>query len=691
MCMTVERFKKIDISEYKNSTTFTKVNGKRSTEYFADFGTIDTEVTTVPVGEDNGVGLLYIWMVCLFGKYFIHGRTLDELKELVRYLYKELGIGYKKRLVLYCHNLEYDWQFINPIFKKFEYFATDKRAVLYAYAWGIEFRCSYKLSNMSLEKFAETMKAEHQKQSGEEFDYSKIRTPDTRIGSKDFTFKNMFYCYCDVVGLYESVKQQMLQDCDNIVTIPLTSTGYVRRDCRNAMRKNKRNRTIFESMQLNPHTYQFCKDAFRGGNTHANRHIAGQLLKNIVSYDIASSYPSCIMYEKFMMKPLKPIDIKDANTLAKLLKRDDIGLLLDVTFTNIRTEAPIPYLAIDKCRKLSLQNFVNDNGRILRAEEARLRCLDDDLRIILKQYEFDDMIINEAYYAEEDYLPKELREVCSDYFVKKTTLKNVPGEENEYLYAKSKNKLNGIFGMMVQDPVHKLITYKDGEWIEKDVDIDNSLDKFYNSRNNFLSYIWGVQITAKARTRLQEAIDIVGENICYVDTDSVKFKYDKAICDKIDAINARIMNMAQNSDVQCQAYTKDGELQTLGLWDNETTKYDNGVYDKFRTFGAKKYAVEYTKKGKSKFEITVAGLNKKKGAKEIGRIENFLAGITIVDSGRTRSIYDDNREEHFVEVNGKEYPIYSNIAILPTTYTLGVTEEYTQVAENIWEGMNDET
>lgn len=686
--MTVEKFMEIDLTEYKYKPTLTKVKGRKAYAYMMDFGTVDTEVTTIKqkyMGnkkiEESGTGLLYIWQVYLFGKYFVYGRTLKQLKALMSHLYKKLELGYMRRLVIYCHNLEYDWQFISSCFKKFEFFATDKRAILYAYAWGIEFRCSYKLSNMSLEKFAETMNVKHQKQSGAEFDYDVIRTPDTKM-----TFKEMWYCYCDVVGLYESIVTLMLHDNDNIVTIPMTSTGYVRRDCMRAMKTNPKNRKIFEKMKLNPHTYQLCKDAFRGGNTHANRHAAGKIMENVVSYDIASSYPSCMLYEKYMMDKLIKIDIEDADDIIDLINNDN-GLLMDVSFTNIRTTHPIPYIPISKCTELTMDKMNNDNGRVLRADRLRMTINDDDFLIIMKQYEFDEMIIHEAFYSKEDYLPKELREVVADYFIKKTTLKGIEGEE--YLYTKSKNKLNSTYGMTVQDPVHKIIKFKDDQWIEEEADIQDSLDKFYNNMNSFLSYQWGVQVTSKARARLQEAIDIIVDNggtIIYVDTDSVKFTYDPVIMSKIEQINDRINTIAAASDVTCVAYTKDNEKQVMGLWDNETVKYDNNAYSKFRTYGAKKYAVEYMKKGERHFEITVAGLNKKKGAKELGCIENFLLGVTIQNSGRTRSIYDDNNEVHYVEVNGVSYPVQRNIAILPTTYTLGVTNEYAALADNINEG-----
>jgi hypothetical protein len=677
--------KEADLSKIINAPVVYKQKGRTKYALIKDISTGDTEVSTIPAvidGKDAGYGLLYIWCVYVAG-YFVYGRTVDEFHDFCLYLYKNANINYKRRLVMYLHNLEYDWQFLQAAFNKPEIFATDKRAVLYAYAYGIEFRCSYKLTNMSLDKFTSSMNVLHHKQSGDDFDYHKIRTPDTVIGSSDFTIKNMYYCYCDVVGLYEAIVAKMSHDNDNVATIPLTSTGYVRREARNAMIKNDNNRKIFEKCALNEDTYRLCREAFRGGNTHANRNISGKILKNVASYDISSSYPSVILYEKYPVTAPVRIAIRDENDLTRLIN-SDYWLLLDVSFDNISTEAPIPYIPVDKCKEFSHLS-VSDNGRVLQSEHIRLTMLKEDLIIVLSQYSFSNMQINDCYYSKTDYLPKELRQVTAEFFKGKTELKNVEGQE--YYYGKLKNLLNAIFGMCVQDPVHSGIKCDRGIWTETQADIGTSLEHFYKSLNSFLTYQWGVTITAKARLRLQEAIDICGNNIAYVDTDSVKFIYSERIAKEIEKINDRIRKKAENSDVECIATTKDGEVQIMGLWDNETYKYEGHTYSKFRTYGAKKYAVEYYKKGERKFEITVAGLNKKKGAKEFGCIENFMLGVTIQNSGRTRAVYDDNIEPHTVTVNGKDYTIYTNVAILDTTYTLGVTDEYMNVAPNIIEGV----
>ena len=160
----------------------------------------------------------------------------------------------------------------------------------------------------------------------------------------------------------------------------------------------------------------------------------------------------------------------------------------------------------------------------------------------------------------------------------------------------------------------------------------------------------------------------------YCDTDSVKFIDSTEICHDISAINARILGQASGSDIPAIAYTKDGKKQVLGLWDDE------GLYDEFLTWGAKKYAVTVN----GELHITVSGLSKTKAAKEIGNIFRFQPGLVVKNSGRTVSYYDDNIKPHYIEIDGVKFEIRSSLAIVDTTYTLGVTDIY----EGIMQGKH---
>lgn len=694
--LTVQQFIE-EISKVTFSISLSKKKiGKVTIDYFNDFGTYDSEVSTIIQRQEydeelqreiiEARGLLYKWMVCIFGKYIVFGNYLDEFVLLIHALKSRFDLNYKRRIVLYVHNLEYDAQFLLGYFKT-QIFATDKRSILYMLLDGaVELRCSYKLSNMSLKKFTESMNVQHQKQSGEDYDYDQIRTPDDELSDDE-----KWYCLCDVAGLYEAVKVKLENEGDTIASVPLTSTGYVRRRMRSAARTNPDNRRWFENTLMTPHIYSLLSKAFRGGNTHANRKQSFKINHRVYSYDVSSSYPSRLLYcDTYPIEAFKQVEIDSVQDFEDFANtHDNYCLLMNVTFYNIMTTAPIPYIAIDKCDKINLNRAIGDNGRVLAADEITLTILGQDLDIILSQYNFTGVKFNEFYYAKTAKLPKEIREVIAEFFIQKSKLKGVEGQE--YFYTKNKNLLNSTYGLFVTDPVRTPITWKDGQWVAGEKNIEDQLEKFNSSLNSFLPYVVGVVCTAEARKLLQAAIDICGDNIIYVDTDSVKFTDpDGTIRQQLDALNAAAYAAAAASDVDCIGYTQDNKKQIMGVFECETSKYKNGYYNKFRTYGAKKYAVEYYKPNKEgkfekHFEITVSGLNKSKGAEEIENIESFIIGLTIENSGRTRAIYDDNMEDHEIEVNGKTYKVRGNIAIVPTTYTLGVTPAYWNLANNEYE------
>ena len=62
--------------------------------------------------------------------------------------------------------------------------------------------------------------------------------------------------------------------------MPYTSTGYVRRLAKNAI--SSVNYQWRKNIQPDKNVYELLRQAFRGGNTHANRFFIGQLLKVLI-------------------------------------------------------------------------------------------------------------------------------------------------------------------------------------------------------------------------------------------------------------------------------------------------------------------------------------------------------------------------------------------------------------------------
>jgi hypothetical protein len=630
-----------DIESTTIEPTYQYINGKKEYEF-------------------TPYAFMYQWQFCILNKV-VFGRTWQEFQQLLRTIRNKMKLSNHMQLVVYVHNLSYEFQFMKEFIKIKDVFAREKRKVMKVITKdGFEFRCSYFLSNMSLAKFCEnTNNVKHYKLV-DTFDYKKIRTPSTPL-----TELEEGYCYNDVRGLSECI-QEYISGNDTIATIPLTNTGYVRREFRQAMKANKKNRTNFEKTALTPEQYQMLTKAFRGGDTHANRFMTNVILDDVHSFDISSSYPSAMMMDDYPIGKFTDCTIDSEEKLEYFMA--EYCCVFDVTFYNIYSDNNnvIPYVDIAHCYEKS--KIINDNGRVLKADMISIVCTNIDLVIILDTYDFDGYEINKSMYSEKGKLPKEFREKVREYFVLKTQLKNVDGKEYEYM--KSKNRLNSSYGMSVTSIVHSDINYDiyTMKWNEFKGDIDGSLLDFYKSRNNFLPYQWGVFVTANARKRLRTMLKVVGRDVVYTDTDSIKFINSKHI-KEFEEINKLLMNQAENNDIPAYC-DRDGERFYLGTWDND------GEYIRFKTLGSKKYCYEKKdKQGNIKFEITVSGMGKKKGAKQVGKIENFVIGKKFYDVGRSTSWYNDC-SPHRIEVNGDIFLTASNIGILETSYELGVTNEY---------------
>lgn len=622
--------------------------------YYNIVATFDIETTTIKNAE-TPFGFMYLWQFCL-GTRVCMGRRWEEFITFLANLKKHMRLEKSLRLVIYVHFLSFEFQFIRNFLDIESVFATDNRVVAKFDANNaFEFRCAWKLSNMSLTKFCENSKlCTYRKKDGEKYDYSVIRTANTILSNYELE-----YAYCDVRGLAQCIETLLIDD--TLATIPLTSTGYVRRDCRKAMSSNPDNYAQFQQNRLSALQYGLLKQARRGGNTHANAIYSNEILSNIKSVDIVSSYPYVMLNCYFPISPFVQIGKRTAETLNDYCK--DYCVLFEIVLENIsfRDLKTIPYLPKAKCQQISNGRY--DNGRVLSADRVRLTLTEIDYEIIKKQYDFTIIDIPTMFISNRGLLPKELRECVYDYFVKKTTLKGI----DEYLYNRSKNKLNGIFGMMLTDIVHDEYIYNPSSedvWSRELPDIDKALENHYKSHNAFLSYQHGVYVTAHARKRLQELLDIIGRDAVYCDTDSVKFfgDYDK----EISEINKRVIS-TYCDDVPSY-YVHNGKTHYLGIW--ETDAY----YKKFKTLGAKKYA--YVNEDDT-FHITVAGLNKDKGAKYLKSIDNFNTDTTIPieHSGRTVSYYNDC-DKHYITIDGCKMLTASNIGIVETTYTLGITDEY---------------
>lgn len=645
--------------------------GKKS--YFSLANTFDIETTTMRVDEcpifHRDFGFMYIWQFCC-DEITCIGRTWESYKTFINRLKSAIGVDSKTKLVVYVHNLQFEFQFMRNFFNVESVFARSKRDVVYAVIENVEYRCSYALSNMSLDKFLKNTKGvKLRKLSGEEFDYRKKRYPDTEL-----TDKELEYSVVDVIGLCQAIKSKMEED--DLIDIPLTSTGYVRREFRDKCLSSDKYKKHMINIALTPKTYALCTEACRGGVSGSNSINTGWTIDNVDSFDIKSSYPYQMATKYFPQSKFLQVRAEfGTDKFDKLLNRKCCLIVWECSNLRLKKWEGIPYISKAKCRAISGGKF--GNGKVYRADRIGMCCTEIDFMIIQDSYDFDNVIIHEMYFADRGMLAKPFREHLMEMFQYKTDLEG----GDKYIYAKYKNKINAAFGMMLTDILNPEIEYIQGSnepWVEEPIEnIQKALNKYYYRNTSFLSYQHGVWVTAHARNSLYKGMKIVGNDIVQVDTDSVKTigDYHK----EFDALNKQIMKEAENFDIKPYSF-KNGEKVYLGIWEHENGKHKY-TYSQFKSLGAKKYV--YKESGNDELEITVSGLRKgaAKWMENNGGFDAFSPGTVVppIESGRTASVYNDLQNVHLVMVNGHEVIMGSNIAINDVSYTVGVTDEWREM------------
>lgn len=647
-------------------TIIPKIPRKKGSKPYLDIITaFDIETSRLADIEQS---VMYIWQFQFGPDQTVTGRTWEEFFHFMQQIADRIrDVAW---LVVYVHNLSYEFQFLKGLydFQPEEVFATESRRVLKCTMFDcIEIRCSYYLTNMPLNKFLLKFNVENKKLSGEEFDYSKVRYPWTPL-----TAREMEYCVNDVKGLVQALTKQMESDGDNIQTVPLTATGYVRRDVKQAMRGYNHNQ--LKDMLPDADVYRLLREAFRGGDTIANRWNADDIIEDVQSVDITSSYPSSMLMCRFPMTRFCREDPEEFTRLYRLKSR---ALLFRIAFFGLRLKDQSQghtYLSRDKCR--SIEDGTFSNGRIIRASYLETTITDVDYEIISRRYTWDDQIVIDLYSSRYRMLPVMLRSVIIQYYKVKTELKGVEEGTDDYLfYMKNKEKLNSTYGMTVEDPAKDTIEFRDGDFVAKDESLEHLIAT--HNRSAFLSYAWGVWVAAWSRKRLADGIDVVTHhdrepmNFIYSDTDSIKYTGDV----DFTAYNEDMEHQA--SRWKAFAADRNGEVHYMGVFESEHYELPN----RFKTLGAKKYVLEDKDK---RLHITIAGVNKKEGGKELEKIENFKEGFVFRKAGGTESVFNDH-VDMTVEREGHELHITDNVVIRDSSYTLGITAEYRQILEGVME------
>lgn len=651
---------------------------KHKRQYYINAAcSFDIETTSFYKGQ-NKQSLMYLWQLDING-FCVYGRYWSEFVNLINALSTELELSHDLILVIYVHNLAYEFQFMRKYFTWEKVFAREKRKPMKALTTnGIEFRCSLILSGYSLAKVAENLHSHTIKKLTEDMDYSLMRSPVTKL-----TDKELEYSYNDIKIVEYFIREEMERNGD-IVHIPLTQTGYIRRMMRencfprsnvNKIKKYKArmNDLLIDGME----EYKQLKRAFAGGFTHANAFYSMQTIPEVSSIDFNSSYPAVMVNEMYPMSGAHLIS--EINTRAEFDRYTSMYCcIFDVEFENLDASTiydhPISY---SKC--FICEGEQQDNGRIVTAKRIALTMTEVDFSYVEKFYTWDAMYISNFRWYYKDYLPTEIVETIGKLYQAKTALKGVEGKEVEYMH--SKGLLNSTFGMMVTDICPNEIVY-DGDWLEKPYD-ENDIERYNKQRQRFLYYPWGVYVTAYARRNLFLGIYEFGTDYIYSDTDSIKCKNYEKHLDFVNAYNDDCISKSKDAIEHHKLpldyvapLDKKGCVRDLGVWDFE------GTYSKFKTMGAKRYLVE--KDGKH--NLTVSGVNKKFAVPYMEQMsgdifDNFNENLVIPAKHTGKKILtyiDDEFEGDLTDYQGNVYHYHeqTGIHMEDTSYNFNMSQVY---------------
>lgn len=615
-----------------------KENDYRVTRKCEDIFTFDIETTSAWLDGDKVKGykkgksteywnnlkpiaLCYLWQFSFNSKVY-YGRELKDFIQVLEDLPKMTDI------IIWVHNLSFEYVFLSNILTWSVVFARNTHKPIKAKCAEyphVEFRCSYMLTRLSLEAWGNQLGV---KKLVGNLNYYKVRTPLTPL-----TKEELDYGERDCLVVYEGIKKYK-ERYKSVHKIPLTQTGTIRRVVKEKLMSNiKYNFFIKKLVPKSVDEYEMLQTVFSGGYTHANRIHAGKVIDKeyinsndiyIEHMDFASSYPTVMCCKKYPMSPW-------VVTMKKI--REDLfdqkAFIYRLRFKNIKSTNFNTYIQASKCHCI---RPIYDNGRIIQADEVELYVTDVDYNIIKNNYEWEgEPEVLEAYASVKGYLPKELIEYILTLYSNKTQYKDVINMEE--IYMQSKQYINSCFGMMVTAILQADVVYnEDGTWSIKKLTREQVEERFANLRREsisekryFLSYSWGIYVTAYARENLWKCIDRCGNlgyDVIYVDTDSIFAlgKHDWSWYNEEVTNELKTACEYLNIDFELtRPKTPKGEVKPLGIFEEEKPCTE------FITLGAKRYCER--RKGENGLRMTVSGINKDAVKVLKNDIHNFKDGV----------------------------------------------------------------
>ena len=516
---------------------------------------------------------------CRFNNHTRLFRSIDKWVEWMKLLIILYSLTDTDRMLVYIHNASYDLSYLIPYIQRdlpgYESksgIMDGKKIIVYQQP-PFEFRCTYLLTGKSLETWGKDFDVEHKKKIGL-YDYDAILYPDSELSEKQLQ-----YIENDVICMEECFAKQLEFTHDTVATIPLTATGYVRRDLRTACNNDYYRNNYFLNSTLTAESYLYCINSYAGGYTHNNRfYKSGVQVGPIGHRDFRSHYPTQI---RCYLLPFGKAEVY-YNCMKKYHRKrhGDIRIkqILDLSprfytiskliITKCKLKDPnisMPFMQRSKMFQLAPESrLICDNGRLLTMIKGSFVTYLDTytLQIISEQYDLEYEVIKVYRFANKK-CPDCIAGVIDQYFAGKTDWKNevkrcaaeygegtLPWLNASIHMMLSKNRLNAIYGCMATNPLkddYMMDFRKDPEnpiqhnakYTNLD-EIEAGLQVYYGKRNSFLPYQVGCAVTSLARFELYQYIKCIGyDKVLYCDTDSIFYFKNPEVEQRIEALNAK--------------------------------------------------------------------------------------------------------------------------------------------------------
>lgn len=587
---------------------------KKSNYYDIGSG-FDIETTNF---EKNGkhYATMYIWQWS-FDEMTVIGRSWDEFRQLVEML-KNRYSEPKTKLLVYIHNLSFEFSFIRKLLPVTKILARTEREIIFFDSDQIEFRDSACLTRLSLAQLASKYKLGIEKLKGD-LDYSQIRISCPNYATP-LSSQELAYCINDVQILqrffHKIIKQEYLRKG---YRIPLTQTGVPRMETKRALKKEgyqftgpyrEKIKRCMPEQEVYVDERQYL---FRGGYVHGNIDVINELQIEedgikFAGFDRKSSYPSEMLHKKVPMEfYAKPVAWLENHWDEPEEFWDDWGIIIYATFKKIQAKYPHSIESKHKIIEYDEASAIWDNGRLRKCDEIKVMLNEYDLLNYRDFYEFEEMEVHWLKVSRKEWLPDFLVKNVYQYFWDK---EHAP--KGTVFYQRSKEKLNSLFGMCCTGVcIVDYIFYNGNLYLANSEELPEEVRQEPKSfeeatKNAFLLPIWGIAIASGARRELLKLVKICPYDSLYCDTDSDKIRNYERYLPQITAYNG---HMEQLNREAAQRWGFDFEtIKDLGKWMKEDE------YSRFLTLGCKRYLYETKaepeKKIKSHIEAVVAGMEK---------------------------------------------------------------------------------